>query len=129
MKQFPGPDETIFPPHEDVLQQRPATVALDQTTRFGHVRHHHQPVLPPLLQGFAVGNSSAEIPLGLMSTFRDFMLPNSPVGHAEVGRSTDAVEMLLQHGSPLEILGRPPVVANDNQLAWPLIPFPQDWWG
>jgi len=23
---------------------------------------------------------------------------------------------------------RQPIAANDNQLAWPLIPFPQDWY-
>jgi hypothetical protein len=29
----------------------------------------------------------------------------------------------------LDILGRSPIAANDNQLAWPLIAFPEDWWG
>jgi hypothetical protein len=23
----------------------------------------------------------------------------------------------------------PPSAANDNQLVWPLIPFPENWWG
>jgi hypothetical protein len=27
------------------------------------------------------------------------------------------------------ILGRSPSVANDNRSAWPLIPFPEDWYG
>jgi len=124
-----GSDETVSKPHEDVLKQRPANVTLDQTTRFGHVEHHHQPVLPPVLPGFAVRNSNAEAPLGLMFTFSVPVLPNGPVGQAEVGRSPDAVEALLEHGLMLEILGRPPIAANDNQLAWPFIPFPEDWCG
>jgi hypothetical protein len=28
-----------------------------------------------------------------------------------------------------DILARSPSVANDNRLAWPLIPFPEDWYG
>jgi hypothetical protein len=36
---------------------------------------------------------------------------------------------LIERGEPQDILGRSPGVANDNQLAWPFIPFPEDWSG
>jgi hypothetical protein len=35
----------------------------------GYVGHHHQPTLPPVLQGFAEHHSISEAPLGLMGTF------------------------------------------------------------
>jgi hypothetical protein len=43
------PDETIFRGGEDGLKQTLNTVDFDQTTRFGHVGHSHQLILPPLL--------------------------------------------------------------------------------
>jgi hypothetical protein len=33
-------------------------------------------------------------------------------------------EDFLVHPS---ILNKPPAAANDNQMAWPLIPFPEGW--
>jgi hypothetical protein len=38
-----------------------------------------------------------------------------PVGHQPIER-----------GEPPDILGRSPGAANDNQLAWPFIPFPEN---
>jgi hypothetical protein len=76
------------------------------------------------LQSFAVRNSDAEASLGLMSE-----LSNGPVGQAEVDQSSDGLEALLEYGLPLDILGRPPIAANDNHLTWPFIPFPEDWCG
>jgi hypothetical protein len=34
-----------------------------------------------------------------------------------------------ERGEPQDILDRLPGVTNDNQLVWPLIPFPEDWCG
>ena len=36
----------------------------------------------------------------------------------------------IERGEPQDILGRSLLgAANDNGLAWPLIPFPEDWHG
>jgi hypothetical protein len=35
----------------------------------------------------------------------------------------------IEPGRPQDILGRPETAANDNQLAWPFIPFPEGWNG
>ena len=64
-----------------------------------------------------------------MFTFGDPVLPNGPVGEAEVDRSPDGVEKLPEPRLSLDILDRPPIAANDNQLAWPFISFPVDWCG
>jgi hypothetical protein len=32
----------------------------------------------------------------------------------------------IERGEPEDILGSSPVAANDNQLAWPFIPFPEN---
>jgi hypothetical protein len=67
--------------------------------------------------------------LGRMFRFRDPVLPNGLVGKAQVDLSTDRPETQLEYGLPLDILGRPPIAANDKELVWPFIPFPEDWCG
>jgi hypothetical protein len=47
--------------------------------------------------------------------------PNEALG--PVGRQP------IQRAEPKYLLGRLPGAANDNQLVWPLIPFPEDWCG
>jgi hypothetical protein len=88
------------------------------------------PVLPPVLQGFAVRNWNAKAPLELMSKFKEPVLTNEFVGRGEVDPSTDRPEtQRVGYGLPLDILGRAPFAANDNELVWPFIPFPEGWSG
>jgi hypothetical protein len=42
----------------------------------------------------------------------------------EFDRLLDAVRMAMAPS-----FSQPPLAANDNQLVWPLIPFPEDWLG
>jgi hypothetical protein len=36
-------------------------------------------------------------------------------------------DLLIRSNQPLMAAGRPLKPANDNQLAWPLVPFPAGW--
>jgi hypothetical protein len=42
----------------------------------------------------------------------------------EFDRLLDVVRMALAPS-----FDQPALAANDNQLVWPLIPFPENWWG
>jgi hypothetical protein len=77
---------------------------------FGHVGHHHQPVLPSVLQSFAVRNSDAEASLGLIP------VSNAPSAKLRPTNRLTGSKRCLITGLPLGILGRPPIVANDNHL-------------
>jgi hypothetical protein len=35
----------------------------------------------------------------------------------------------IERGEPQDVPAPSPGIANDNQLVWPLIPFPEDWCG
>ena len=65
-----------------------------------------------------------------MFRFRDPVLPNGLIGQAEVDRDRSA-ENTSEYGLPRFQVAqtRPPIAANDNQLVWPFIPFPEDWCG
>jgi hypothetical protein len=55
------------------------------------------------------------------------------MSEAEFDRLLDAVRMAIEPAAPQEFLAYPqalherPKAANDNGLAWPLIPFPEGW--
>jgi hypothetical protein len=46
------------------------------------------------------------------------------ISEVEFDRLLDVVRMALEPSSH-----QPPLAANDNQLVWPHIPFPENWWG
>ncbi len=57
------------------------------------------------------------------------------ISELEFDRLLDAVITALAPAPQENVLVRPPTLseplkaANDNHLAWPLIPFPENWYG
>jgi len=60
-----------------------------------------------------------------MFKFRDPTLSKGPIGPVDVDRLLGDVKTPIEQRRPKDILGCPQTAANDNQLAWPLIPFPE----
>jgi hypothetical protein len=59
-----------------------------------------------------------------MLTFRLPSTSNSAISEIELDQLLDAVRRANAANHPPPLL-QPPNAANDNQLAWPLIPFPE----
>jgi hypothetical protein len=59
-----------------------------------------------------------------MRTFRVPAPSKSAISEVELDRLLDAVRRAIEPGHPPTLL-LPPIAANDDQLAWPFIPFPE----
>jgi hypothetical protein len=78
---------------------------------------------------FAFSYSIAEAALGLMLKFTDSGFSNNPIRPVKPSRSLGAVETQNKPRQPHEIVRSPDTGANDNDLTWPFIPFPEGWYG
>jgi hypothetical protein len=75
-----GSNETIFRGLRNPPETKMHSDGLGSDNGVDHVGHYHQPILPPVLQGFTERDSISEGPLGLMARWasRGFKEPNWP---------------------------------------------------
>jgi hypothetical protein len=114
-------DETIFQIPRSRLETKMRSNRCGSDNGVDHVEHHHQPDLPPVSQ--KLSSRCPKAPLGLMLPFRDPTLSKSSVGQVEADRLIDVGKPPIEPGQRQDILGLLQAAANDNQLAWPFIPF------
>src|ERR1700676_907205 len=78
-------DETILRSRRNRPETEICSNGMGQTTGCDHVGNHHQPILPPVLQGRAVRHSKAASYLGLIVATQPYPpprsnpIPNKPV--------------------------------------------------
>jgi hypothetical protein len=56
------------------------------------------------------------------------LLKEATMAFLALAHQPSAEKFPIERGVPLDILGHLSGAANDNELVWPLIPFPEDWW-
>ena len=56
--------------------------------------------------------------------------PEGVMSEVELDLMLDAVRMAMAAAPQQDVLSfnKPPRTTNDNQLAWPFIPFPESWY-